>query len=312
MSQPNLNTSGPSVQSSVEELNLRPRAPRPIPYLRILWTFARNSLVRDLSFRTNFILQAISSLAWTLMNLAFFKIIFLNASSIGKDTGWGEFEFYVFLGTVWIVNSIVQTVFMPNAQEFSELIRTGHLDFALLKPIDTQFLISFPKFNWPSLVNAFAGIVLVVFAVVTLTQQPDRPLVLNAWSIPAYLLFLLCGVFILYALILSLASLSVWFGRNQNIYLIYFYLTQFYRYPSEIYQRGGGWGFGLWAVFSFVVPILLVANVPARILARPLRPEWATGEFAIIGFTLIASLAALFASRWIFNRSLLSYRSASS
>ena len=38
------------------------------------------------------------------------------------------------------VNSIVQTFFMPNAEEFSELIRTGGLDFALLKPIDTQFL----------------------------------------------------------------------------------------------------------------------------------------------------------------------------
>ena len=34
---------------------------------------------------------------------------------------------------------------MPNAEEFSELIRTGGLDFALLKPIDTQFLISFRK-----------------------------------------------------------------------------------------------------------------------------------------------------------------------
>ena len=31
---------------------------------------------------------------------------------------------------------------MTNADEFSELIRTGALDFALLKPIDTQFLVS--------------------------------------------------------------------------------------------------------------------------------------------------------------------------
>ena len=34
---------------------------------------------------------------------------------------------------------------MPNCEEFSELIRTGGLDFALLKPIDTQFLISLHK-----------------------------------------------------------------------------------------------------------------------------------------------------------------------
>ena len=54
------------------------------------------------------------------------------------------------------INSIVQMFFMTNADEFSELIRTGGLDFALLKPIDTQFLISLRKIEWASLSN-FAG-----------------------------------------------------------------------------------------------------------------------------------------------------------
>ena len=34
-------------------------------------TFARNSLVRDMTFRANFFIDAISSLAWMLMNWAF-------------------------------------------------------------------------------------------------------------------------------------------------------------------------------------------------------------------------------------------------
>ena len=105
-------------------------------YAKVFLTFARNSLVRDLSFRTNFILQCVTSISWAIMNWAFFKIIFAQGKSIaiGKGTGWNEYEFFIFLGTVWIINSIVQTFFMPNAQEFSELIRTGNLDFALLKP----------------------------------------------------------------------------------------------------------------------------------------------------------------------------------
>ena len=40
---------------------------------------------------------------------------------------------------------------MTNADEFSELIRTGNLDFALLKPIDTQFLVSLQRIDWSSL-----------------------------------------------------------------------------------------------------------------------------------------------------------------
>ena len=114
-------------------------------YLNVFLTFARNSLVRDMSFRTNFILQCVSTISWTVMNIGFYQIVFEYSDSIGKGTGWGRDEFFVFLASTWIINSLVQTFFMPNAQQFSELIRSGNLDFALLKPIDTQFVISFPR-----------------------------------------------------------------------------------------------------------------------------------------------------------------------
>ena len=133
-------------------------------YFNVLLTFARNSLVRDIMFRMNFVLQCISSVSWTLMNVGFYLIIFAHTDMIGPNSGWGKYEFFVFLATTWLINSIVQAFFMPNAQEFSELIRTGNLDFALLKPIDTQFLISFRKVDWSALSNFFAGIVIAIVA----------------------------------------------------------------------------------------------------------------------------------------------------
>ncbi len=93
------------------------------------------------------------------MNLGFYLLIFSYTDSIGDQTGWGKFQFFVFLSTTLFVNSIVQAFFMPNAEEFSELIRTGQFDFALLKPIDTQFLISLGKIEFSSLANfAFAAV----------------------------------------------------------------------------------------------------------------------------------------------------------
>jgi ABC-2 type transport system permease protein len=47
-----------------------------------------------------------------------------------------------------LINAIVEALFMPNCAELSELIRTGDLDFLLLKPIDTQFLVSFRTIEW--------------------------------------------------------------------------------------------------------------------------------------------------------------------
>ncbi len=126
-------------------------------YRRVFLTFARNSLVRDMTFRTNFIIECITSLAWMGMNLGYYLLVFQFAPSIGEGTGWGQDQFLIFLATTLFINSIVQAFFMPNCEEFSELIRTGNLDFALLKPIDTQFLVSLQKISWSSLANFFLG-----------------------------------------------------------------------------------------------------------------------------------------------------------
>jgi ABC-2 type transport system permease protein len=77
----------------------------------------------------------------------------------------------------------------------------------------------------------------------------------------------------------------------------------------EIYQ--GSFGTPLRWFFSFIIPVLVVVNVPARLLARPLDPHSAE-DWILPLFTIFATMASLAISRWVFNRSLLSYRSASS
>ena len=269
-------------------------------YGRVFMTFARNSLVRDMTFRWNFIIEALSSVSWMLMNLGFYVLIFRFTSEIGSGTGWGKYEFFVFLATTLFINSVVQAFFMPNCEEFSELVRTGGLDFALLKPIDTQFLISLQKVDWSSLSNfLFAGALLAY----SLVQLEFRPTVAAAVLYPVYLL---CGVAILYSLMIALAATSIWLGQNQSLYDFWFYITNFSRYPMEIYQ--GPIGTPLRQGFTFIVPVLVVVNVPARLLARPLDDE----TWPLAAFGLLAAVASLVASRWVFKRAVLSYRSASS
>jgi ABC-2 type transport system permease protein len=300
------------MEADMSELNQPTPVVRNHPsYARVFMTFARNSLVRDMSFRANFFLQCISSVSWTMMNLGFFIIVFQHTKSIGSNTGWGEYEFFIFLATTWIVNALVQAFFMPNAEEFSELIRTGNLDFALLKPIDTQFLISFTKIEWSSLANLGVGAILLCYALIKLSHA-DNPLFVTPLAVGLYIFFVLCGTAILYSLMITLAATSIWLGRNQTLYNFWFYITNFCRYPMEIYQRGGIAGWSLWGAFTFVIPILVVINVPARILARPLRPDADPTNIWFSLFALIATIASLVVSRMIFKLALRSYRSASS
>ena len=271
--------------------------------LKVFLTFARNSLVRDMTFRANFLIDTLASISWMAMNLGFYVLVFQYTDSIGAGTGWEKYEFFLFLATGLVVNSIVHALFMTNADEFSELIRTGSLDFALLKPIDTQFLVSLQRVEWSSVGNLLFGVVLLGYSLVKIKYLPGPV------EAALYVLYVLCGVAILYSLMIALAASSVWLGRNQTLYDFWFYITNFSRYPREIYR--GKYGDPLRWFFTFIIPVLLVINVPARFLVRSLRPQTAQ-DWVLPGFALLAAIASLAASRWIFNRALVSYRSASS
>jgi len=272
-------------------------------YLRVFLTFARNSLVRDMTFRANFLIDSITSMAWVLLNVVFYLLVFRYTNSIGENTGWERYQFYVFFATGLLINSLVQAFFMTNVDELTDLIRTGGLDFILLKPIDTQFLVSLRRVEWSSLSNLAVGLVMLGYALVRLAYVPG-PI-----QVVLYLVYVACGVAIYYSLMIALASATVWMGRNLTLYDFWFYITTFSRYPMEIYT--GRVGKPLRQFFTFIIPVLVVVNVPARILVKPLAAQdWQSSMLA--GFTILAAAASVAGSRWIFQLALASYRSASS
>ncbi|TWT43244.1 ABC transporter permease [Botrimarina hoheduenensis] len=269
-----------------------------LDYVRLFFMFAQNSLIRDMTFRSNFLIELVTGSVWVFMNLGFYLLIYQFTDAIA---GWGQYQFFVFIATTILVNSMVQVFFMPNMQELSELVRTGGLDFALLKPIDTQFLLSLRKINWSSAGNFIVALGLLV---VSLGQLPGQPTLLGACLYPLYLI---AGVLLLYSVMMTLAATSIWLGRNQSLYDFWFYITSFSRYPMEIYG-GSTLGDGLRLAFTYLIPILVVINVPAQLMAKPLDADSAY----LAGYALLATVAGLTFSRWLFKRALESYRSASS
>jgi ABC-2 type transport system permease protein len=237
------------------------------------------------------------------MNLGFYILIFEYTPMIGDQTGWGKYQFFLFLATTLFINSLVQAFFMTNADEFGELIRTGSLDFVLLKPVDTQFLVSLRRIDWSSLGNCVVGLGVMVYSLWKLHYLPG-PI-----QLVLYPFYVVCGVLMLYSLMFIMAATSVWLGRNQTLFDFWFYITNFSRYPMEIYD--GPVGRVLRWFFTFIIPVLVVVNVPARLLVRPIDPQ-VRGDWLLPLFALVATVASLAVSRWVFNRALVSYRSASS
>jgi ABC-2 type transport system permease protein len=170
----------------------------------------------------------------------------------------------------------------------------------LVQPLDAQFLLSMHRVDFSSFANGLVGCGLLGWALARMDHAPSA----MAWLL--YPVLILCGVAILYSLVIMLAAATILLGRNQSLYDFWFYLTNFSRYPAEIYA--GPWGGPLRALCTFVIPILLVVNVPARVIAQPLEGE----AWGLVGLAVTAAVAALVISRLVFQTALAKYRSASS
>ncbi|NBW87583.1 MAG: ABC transporter permease, partial [Planctomycetia bacterium] len=130
-----------------------------------------------MTFRANFILECVTSLGWMSMNLAFYLLIFQFTPEIGRGTGWSREPFFAFVATGLVINSIVQALFMPSAEELTEMVRSGGLDAVLVQPLDAQFMLSMHRVDFSSFANGLVGLGLLAWAVPRLDQPPS----LLAW-----------------------------------------------------------------------------------------------------------------------------------
>ena len=143
------------------------------------------------------------------------------------------------------------------------------------------------------MVNAAVAVILCIVAVAHLSTPLS---VARLLIFPTLVIF---GVLIHYALLMTLMSLSFWMTRAQGFINAYYSVFQIARLPREAF-------FGPTRVaFTWGVPLLLIANVPARTLLYGLHaPD--------LVHMALATLFMLVVSTFVFQAGLRRYGSASS
>lgn len=263
-------------------------------YVRLLGSLGQYTLARELSLRGNFLVKVSVELIWLGIMIAFYATVFTKTKTIA---GWSENQYLFFVGSFFALNGLLETLFLENCNEFAELVRTGDLDFLLLKPVDEQFLISCRRIDWAVAVNVVMGFIVMLIALARMHWGLDPVRLL------AFALTFTCGLGIAYSFMLVLTATSVWLVRNQSLMEMWWLFSSLARYPKEIFLGSKAEPIGF--LFTFIFPILLVANVPANVMVRTLEP-------AIVLYTVGATGVALWLSRRFFRFALRSYRSASS
>jgi ABC-2 type transport system permease protein len=263
-------------------------------YLNLWASLAKFSLLGEMAFRGNFVVKVFVELIWLAILLLFNFTLFKYTQEIAE---WNQHQYLFFIGCYFAMAGLLEMLFLSNCNEFAELIRTGDLDFFLLKPVDEQFMVSCRNVDWSCAPNVLLGGGVCVYALWG-TSVP--------WlSIPLFLTMFVCGVAMAYGFLLMLTAASVWFMRNQSLMEMWWLFGTLMRYPREIFMRTA-WVSPIGVFFSTVIPIMLVTNVPARLMvSKVVNPS-------IVLYTALAALAVLWLSRRFFRMALQRYRSASS
>jgi len=195
--------------------------------------------------------------------------------------------------TNMLIQQIFQTFLMINLTKLPELIRTGKLDFFLAQPASAQFLVSTRNFELGSVIT------MLVAAIVCFVALAHLHLNLSVAGLLVFPLLVTFGVLIHYALLMMLMSLAFWMTRAQGFINAYYNVFQIARLPREAFS-------GVTRIaFTWAVPLLLIANVPARTLLYGLNAR----DLAHMGL-VTALLLAL--STLVFQAGLRRYGSASS
>jgi len=228
-------------------------------YLKIYGALWKNSVTREMSFKANFLMWIVVELLWFGLQLSFIGVLYLHTDHIGTWTKW---QVVMLIGASHLIQQIFQAFFLLNCTNLSELVRTGKLDFLLLLPVNTRFVISLRQIDLGGFINALSALAVMIYAGHQLHLVPSIA------QIAGFGVLCVAGVLIHYSLMFLLASISFWTVRAQGIVWGYYNLFQIARMPDEAFR-------GLFkAFFTFAIPMLLVSNVPVRVLVNKFSPQY--------------------------------------
>lgn len=260
-------------------------------YAAIYAALWKNSVTRETMFKGNFLLWIVVELVWFALQLAFISVLYLHTETIGDWTKW---EVVLLVGTSHFIQQLFQAFFLINCLNLSELVRTGKLDFLLMLPVNTRFVLSLRQVDLGGFVNAASAVAVMLYAARQIPISPTLPVV------GGFLALCVIGICIHYCLMFSLATVSFWTVRAQGIVYGYYNLFNIARMPDEAFPRGV-----FKSVFTFALPVLLISNVPARLLVDRL-----TSGACLLLVGMAVGCALL--STWIWRISVKRYTSASS
>ena len=246
-----------------------------IRYLRMFRAFASTEFQFEMEYRANMYLSIFEMLLVIGTSIGAVLIMFGHTTTMN---GWTLPQMIVLLGVYYVIQGGLSLLFSPSFERLMEHVRVGTLDFHLLKPVNTQFLVSTRHLKVIRGADLLLGLAVVIVGLVQVGEQV---------GVAQALLFALSLVFgwtLVYSLLLALVTLSFWFVRVENLLAIFWAFTEAGRFPVDVYP--------LWlrVSLSTVVPIGIAVTAPANVIAG--RMDWVAVALLGAGTLLTVGIAS--------------------
>lgn len=273
-------------------------------YLRLLWLSLRTSLLLGVQYRWNFLTQGGAQLLWAgLASLPLWIAFQSRAAATGSPlgaaeiNGWGLYPAAMVFAVFLLLKAVLDGAINPSLAAVVEQIRSGALDFTLLKPADAQFLVSTARFEVWHITEALGALALLVFAALR-HHAAGGPLP-GALNILTALVLLGCAVAMLYAVWILVICAAFFVVKIDNLSFLFTSLFDFARWPRVVF-RGA-----YHVLFTYIIPLTVMTSFPVDALLAQLsaaQAAWAVSGAAIL----------VVGSRLLWLRALGKYTSASS
>jgi ABC-2 type transport system permease protein len=259
-------------------------------YAGLLAQQARISASTAMAYRADFLLKGLMAIFWIGVTLVPVVVVFHSRPDVA---GWSYAEALVVLGWFSLLKAVLEGGVTPSLTAVVEGVRTGALDFVLLKPADAQFLVSTAKFEPWRLIDVVGAFAIFTYAFNELGRWPTPRQILIALAL------LVMAVLLLYSIWILVVSASFWVVRVDNLSYLFGSIFDAGRWPISVFKGA------LRFIFTAVFPLALMTTYPAEALLGRLQAS--TTVTALIGGVLFTIIARL-----IWKQAIRFYTSASS
>jgi ABC-2 type transport system permease protein len=258
--------------------------------LKLLSSFFKVNIQMALAYRADTVVNILLNLMWLGWELLSLNIIFSNTTTLG---GWGLGELIALLGVFRLVNTLMIALIWPNTEKFNQSIRDGSMDYTILQPVNSLFLVTFSRITVWRIWDLVLAITLIM---VGINMAGD---IVTPFSILTFILLAITGTLIIYSLWIVLIALTFWFTKFDNNVTILQALMDSGRYPATVYPA---W---LRIIVTFIIPIAVATTIPLQALRGDLGPS------QIVLFVVISIVSFWVASK-VWKAGLKRYSGASS